>query len=1073
MRRRRSRQLVVASATLAVAATTWAAAVRSWDPQGTVPPVGGAGSWDLSTLQWWDGSGLRAWDNGSNDTALFSGNGATVTVAAPVSAGGLEFDTGGYQLSAGTGGALTLTGTAPEINVANASDSDTLALPLTATSLNKTGAGTLTLYVAGSPSMLSNVTGSISASAGTLILTPGFAQPLVLNNALRGSGNIAFTGGGVLNLGGSGDFTGQFLDNGFSLRLNSNEAIGNASLLAIGTSVKYLGTDRNVTIASPVRLDGSAQIAFGNPTPFVPQLTLSGDISGTGNLTVNGLNLDGVLHLSGNNSAWSGNLKVLGGTADLPVVSMPSGNIAVGPATNATSVTFLSRGSLTRSIGMGTGQIQFIEAQPPVGNSPKGAYLGAQGGPLDVNFGGNAVPSTVSFASTPGFAPLGALRLGGGDNTVTIRNPIDLGTSGTGGDRVVEVKSSTAILSGAISGASQWNLVKQGPGTLVLSGANTFSGDLIPEGGALEVGSPAALPPNASLRFRYLGATLRVGDGVTTQLADISYPDPGVNFGDTTARLVTTSPTGTLSLGSINFPKWGPAGNIGRINLSGNIDLGSADHSFFIGGDFKNQMNSVVSNATFRGTGRIFLTGGGILDLSGNSTFSGPIYSDSVLWIRGNSVGAPGNVTAGPVGTGTLILQGGAVYGDPAANGGQPPRITNPVNFTQSALNADDIEFSGPLTNPDIAVPAVNSLGVILSGPITGEFSSAGPGLVTLSGDNSGMTQQMYIGGDVRAISPHALGTNLPISVGAGSTLEITGTMGGQWLDLSGTPTSPAILRNVQFASATWTAPVDLVGRGELLGDGPTPFTLTQPVQDITVDHVGELDIVGSVTVPQIIAPTLNVFGHLKIAKTGPGSTRISSLVLTGQSTIDLTDQILDVSYDTTSPAPSITALIRSAYNGGSWNGSGIFSSLADASHFALGYADSADGVVSPLRANTFRVKFTRYGDANLNGTVDFSDLLLLAQHYGKAAATWDQGDFNYDGTVNFTDLLQLAQNYGGSLNAAEAMTQAETIGAEIPGAIQSVPEPVAAVALAALGMLLPRRRIETKAPAAAPSPRD
>ena len=28
---------------------------------------------------------------------------------------------------------------------------------------------------------------------------------------------------------------------------------------------------------------------------------------------------------------------------------------------------------------------------------------------------------------------------------------------------------------------------------------------------------------------------------------------------------------------------------------------------------------------------------------------------------------------------------------------------------------------------------------------------------------------------------------------------------------------------------------------------------------------------------------------------------------------------------------------------------------------------------------------------------------------------SWDQGDFTYDGTVNFADLLLLAQNYGMS----------------------------------------------------------
>jgi hypothetical protein len=50
-------------------------------------------------------------------------------------------------------------------------------------------------------------------------------------------------------------------------------------------------------------------------------------------------------------------------------------------------------------------------------------------------------------------------------------------------------------------------------------------------------------------------------------------------------------------------------------------------------------------------------------------------------------------------------------------------------------------------------------------------------------------------------------------------------------------------------------------------------------------------------------------------------------------------------------------------------------------------------------------------GDANGDGRVDFADLLILAQNYGKPGG-WSAGDFNADGAVGFDDLLILAQNY-------------------------------------------------------------
>ena len=68
-------------------------------------------------------------------------------------------------------------------------------------------------------------------------------------------------------------------------------------------------------------------------------------------------------------------------------------------------------------------------------------------------------------------------------------------------------------------------------------------------------------------------------------------------------------------------------------------------------------------------------------------------------------------------------------------------------------------------------------------------------------------------------------------------------------------------------------------------------------------------------------------------------------------------------------------------------------------------------------------------GDVNHDGTVNFSDLVILAQHYGQSdVPLWEDGDLNGDGRVNFADLVLLSQNYNGAVSALAALFAASKI---------------------------------------------
>jgi hypothetical protein len=91
--------------------------------------AGGNGTWDIaSSANWHDGVSATQWlDLGASDyTAIFSGKGGVINVAAPVRANRLVFRGNGYVLR---GQSLDLTGDKPGIHVADAAKA-TFALPV-------------------------------------------------------------------------------------------------------------------------------------------------------------------------------------------------------------------------------------------------------------------------------------------------------------------------------------------------------------------------------------------------------------------------------------------------------------------------------------------------------------------------------------------------------------------------------------------------------------------------------------------------------------------------------------------------------------------------------------------------------------------------------------------------------------------------------------------------------------------------------------------------------------------------------------------------------------------------------
>jgi hypothetical protein len=127
-----------------------------------------------------------------------------------------------------------------------------------------------------------------------------------------------------------------------------------------------------------------------------------------------------------------------------------------------------------------------------------------------------------------------------------------------------------------------------------------------------------------------------------------------------------------------------------------------------------------------------------------------------------------------------------------------------------------------------------------------------------------------------------------------------------------------------------------------------------------------------------------------------------------------------------------IASALKSGFNAhsGYWNGgAGIISSSAagDVQHLTtLGYRQSDGSPFDGVNTTTsdVLVKYTYYGDANLDGTVNGADYQQIDNGFGLGLTGWSNGDFNYDGVVDGSD-YSLLDNTFNQITASGASSLA------------------------------------------------
>ncbi|MBB6183258.1 autotransporter-associated beta strand repeat-containing protein [Oleiagrimonas soli] len=511
--------------------------------------------------------------------------------------------------------------------------------------------------------------------------------------------------------------------------------------------------------------------------------TLSGVISGNGGIGFGGA---GTTTLTGSNT-YTGSTDITGGTL--------KGGVA--DAFSAASHTTVNTGSVLDLGGFAQTITTVNLAGGTVQNGSLTGVVASTGGTIG-NLSGSA-----SLIVTGGITTLTGTNTYAGGTTLNAGTLI-VNTSSLPGDvtdhaALVFNQTANGNFAGVISGSG--SVTKTGSGTLILTGANTYSGGTIISDGILE------------------GDTTSLQGRIDDNAALVFNQNVNDTFADTISGSgsVTKTGTGTLILAGANTYSGGTTINAGTLEGSTTSLQGRIDDNAALA--FNQTANGTFAG-TISGSGSVTKTGSGALILTGANTYSGgTTISDGTLegsatslqgsiidnaslvfnqTSNGNFSGAiSGSGSMVKAGSGTLVLSGATTYtGATRLIGGS---LVGAADHVFSAASSTTVN-AGTVLDLGGFAQAINTLnlagGTVQNGSLSGAMTSTGGTIGNLSGSAS----LTVVGGTTTLIGTNAYtgGTRLSagtlvvgdashttasvagdVTVGAGGTLRGHGTVEG------------------------------------------------------------------------------------------------------------------------------------------------------------------------------------------------------------------------------------------------------------------------------------------------------
>jgi len=660
---------------------------------------------------------------------------------------------------------------------------------VTAGTLPANANGILPWATVGGTSWAENNSNSIRAYSGTFVDPTSAASDATNNAQLTGSGAMGSAKSfNSLNVIASG--AGQSLSLGGNLTLTSPGAIlksGTDAYTISGTGNITAGTELiahvdggALTISAPLNtaivgiakggagnlilsgtragtLSGAIGIAGGQLEFQGASTTISGVISGAGGITVN-LNSGQMLTYTNQGNNYSGPTIVKGGILN---IGSNNGVLSQLPATHGNAAYFnwnnggtqiaqlsnveLNGGILGVSyvsgafLGSGPGQLRITGGTSGITMNGNGPFTFAADSNYEVVWGALGQGAATGYFNPSTFV-MNESAAGASPN-LTIANRFDL----NGADRTIAVNSGSApgILSGVIRNSSGTaGITKIGPGTLALSGANTYNGATTVSAGTLQLGSGGtggALSTSSAISvtlgaFFAINRTNTVTQGTDFSGAAITGAGGFIQAGSGTTVLnaanTYTGPTilnaGTLSVGAANN-LGDPAANLvfngGTLRITGttlnNFTSLGRTVVFNPGAPVILDINDAANTFTFDQslpTAGLALAGAGTVAFqSGVPALTLNVPAGVTTTYSGVIPDGSGVRTLTKTGAGTQVLQGINTYtgtttlnaGTLTLSGASGAIASTAINLNGGGLTLDNTTNSGARVS-DSAVVTVN-----------------------------------------------------------------------------------------------------------------------------------------------------------------------------------------------------------------------------------------------------------------------------------------------------------------------------------------------------------------------------